>query len=89
MLHYAGEWYWGVDRLHYLLDRLSELRAAKKRCAGSPAGIYQAGNESFPAGQAASGGQRLAANRVFSFVPQPVFVYRATANIRNRRCIRY
>jgi 2-hydroxychromene-2-carboxylate isomerase len=29
MLHYAGEWYWGVDRLHYLLDRLNELGAAK------------------------------------------------------------
>ncbi len=28
MLHYAGEWFWGVDRLHYLLDRLSELGAA-------------------------------------------------------------
>ena len=27
MLHYAGEWYWGVDRLHYLLDRLNELGA--------------------------------------------------------------
>jgi 2-hydroxychromene-2-carboxylate isomerase len=24
MLHYAGEWYWGVDRLHYLVDRLEE-----------------------------------------------------------------
>lgn len=20
-MHYAGEWYWGVDRLHYLIDR--------------------------------------------------------------------
>ena len=29
MLHYAGEWFWGVDRLHYLLDRLDELGAAK------------------------------------------------------------
>ena len=29
MLHYAGEWYWGVDRLHYLMDRLDELGAAK------------------------------------------------------------
>jgi 2-hydroxychromene-2-carboxylate isomerase len=27
MLHYAGEWFWGVDRLHYLLDRLNELGA--------------------------------------------------------------
>ncbi len=25
MLHYAGEWYWGVDRLHYLVARLAEL----------------------------------------------------------------
>jgi 2-hydroxychromene-2-carboxylate isomerase len=29
MLHYAGEWYWGVDRLHYLLERLDELGVAK------------------------------------------------------------
>lgn len=28
MLHYAGEWYWGVDRLHYLTDRLDALGAA-------------------------------------------------------------
>lgn len=25
MLHYGGEWYWGVDRLHYLSERLDEL----------------------------------------------------------------
>lgn len=30
MLHYGGEWYWGVDRLHYLLERLDELGAARK-----------------------------------------------------------
>lgn len=29
-LHYGGEWYWGVDRLHYLLDRLGNLGAARK-----------------------------------------------------------
>ena len=28
MLHYGGEWYWGVDRLHYLTQRLSELGLA-------------------------------------------------------------
>jgi len=28
MLHYGGEWYWGVDRLHYLTRRLSELGLA-------------------------------------------------------------
>lgn len=27
-LHYAGEWYWGVDRLHYLLRRLDNLSLA-------------------------------------------------------------
>jgi len=29
MLHYGGEWYWGVDRLHYLMDRLDELGVAR------------------------------------------------------------
>jgi 2-hydroxychromene-2-carboxylate isomerase len=24
-LHYGGEWYWGIDRLHYLVDRLEQL----------------------------------------------------------------
>ena len=24
-MHYAGEWYWGVDRLHYLIERLEAL----------------------------------------------------------------
>jgi 2-hydroxychromene-2-carboxylate isomerase len=28
-LHYAGEWYWGVDRLQYLLQRLDELSLAR------------------------------------------------------------
>jgi 2-hydroxychromene-2-carboxylate isomerase len=23
-MHYAGEWYWGVDRLHYLIDRFDQ-----------------------------------------------------------------
>jgi len=29
-LHYAGEWYWGIVRLHYLLDRLAGLGAMKE-----------------------------------------------------------
>ena len=32
---YAGEWYWGIDRLHYLETRLRALGAAKG-CAGPP-----------------------------------------------------
>ena len=31
MLHYAGEWYWGVDRLPYLLRRLDDLALAKDK----------------------------------------------------------
>jgi 2-hydroxychromene-2-carboxylate isomerase len=33
---YAGEWYWGVDRMHYLETRLRELGAAVAGNAGSP-----------------------------------------------------
>jgi len=33
MMHYGGEWYWGIDRLHYLEARLVELGA---RRAGAP-----------------------------------------------------
>ncbi|MYE83484.1 MAG: 2-hydroxychromene-2-carboxylate isomerase [Gammaproteobacteria bacterium] len=31
MFHYGGEWYWGVDRLYHLEERLSELGARKSR----------------------------------------------------------
>jgi 2-hydroxychromene-2-carboxylate isomerase len=34
MLHYGGEWYWGVDRLHFLERRLRSLRLLRK--AGGP-----------------------------------------------------
>lgn len=34
--HYAGEWYWGVDRLHYLESRLADLGARK---AGTGEGL--------------------------------------------------
>lgn len=29
-MYYAGEWYWGIDRLMYLCDRLDGLRARRK-----------------------------------------------------------
>ncbi|MFN7164535.1 MAG: DsbA family protein [Hyphomonas sp.] len=32
--HYGGEWYWGIDRLHYLEARLTQL-GARKPDAGS------------------------------------------------------
>jgi 2-hydroxychromene-2-carboxylate isomerase len=34
MLYYGGEWYWGVDRLHYLADRLDEMGLARDAATG-------------------------------------------------------
>ena len=36
MLNYGGEWYWGIDRLHYLTERLDRL--GLRRSARSDAG---------------------------------------------------
>ena len=36
-LHYASEWYWGVDRLHYLCERLDSLGLGNS--TGAPPGI--------------------------------------------------
>jgi len=49
MLYYAGEWYWGVDRLQYLLDRLDGLGV--RRTEGQHpklASIERATQESLP-----------------------------------------
>ena len=32
--HYGGEWYWGLDRLHYLEERLSALHVRKTDAPG-------------------------------------------------------
>lgn len=32
--HYAGEWYWGLDRLHHLERRLQDLRAQRRGVTG-------------------------------------------------------
>ncbi len=32
-LHYADEWFWGVDRLHYLIDRLNALGLTREDAA--------------------------------------------------------
>jgi 2-hydroxychromene-2-carboxylate isomerase len=49
MLHYEGEWYWGVDRLHYLMARLDALGA---RRASAPiaklVSIYQVMQSTLP-----------------------------------------
>ncbi len=49
MLHYGGEWYWGVDRLHYLTERLDELGAANNNSLDPMlASIKQATQVSLP-----------------------------------------
>jgi 2-hydroxychromene-2-carboxylate isomerase len=49
MLHYGGEWFWGVDRLHHLTARFDELGLASSD-AGNPglASIRQAMHVSLP-----------------------------------------
>lgn len=36
MLYYEGEWYWGIDRLYHLEQRLQELGAKRSRSGGVP-----------------------------------------------------
>ena len=48
MLYYGGEWYWGVDRLHYLVDRLDALGAAKESSGGKLASLWQTMQVSLP-----------------------------------------
>ncbi|MEL6662880.1 MAG: DsbA family protein [Pseudomonadota bacterium] len=56
MLYYAGEWYWGPDRLHYLESRLRDLGAARDEAPSAliypppvvPAGTAAAAPETAP-----------------------------------------
>ena len=49
MLYYEGEWYWGVDRLPFLLDRLNDLGAAQQAAPDrSLASIRQAMQVTLP-----------------------------------------
>jgi 2-hydroxychromene-2-carboxylate isomerase len=49
MIHYAGEWFWGVDRLHYLTARLDALGVANNDTQNSKlASIRQAMQVSLP-----------------------------------------
>ena len=36
MLHYGGEWYWGVDRLHYLMQRFDGLELQRDENTVAP-----------------------------------------------------
>jgi 2-hydroxychromene-2-carboxylate isomerase len=48
-INYAGEWYWGVDRLHYLTDRLDALGVRKADASASTvASVRQIAKISLP-----------------------------------------
>lgn len=48
-LHYAGEWYWGIDRLHYLVARLDALGVRRRQASSSKlASIRQVMQSSMP-----------------------------------------
>ncbi len=48
-MFYGGEWYWGIDRLHYLADRLDALGARRDDAASSNlASIRQISHFSLP-----------------------------------------
>ena len=50
MLHYGGEWYWGIDRLHYLERRLADLerQLARSDATTTPDADYGETNLSIP-----------------------------------------
>lgn len=55
MMFYAGEWYWGVDRLQYLCGRLDRFRARRKgKSVPELASLAQASHFSLPAAIPAS-----------------------------------
>jgi 2-hydroxychromene-2-carboxylate isomerase len=39
MFHYEGEWYWGIDRLHYLEARLGSLGARRPDAPAGPSAV--------------------------------------------------
>jgi 2-hydroxychromene-2-carboxylate isomerase len=57
-LHYAGEWYWGVDRLPYLTARLDVLGAARQSSEGAKlASIRQVMHTTLPVTRPAAAGE--------------------------------
>lgn len=49
-MHYAGEWYWGVDRLHYLLDMFESQKLNRfKEVTPELASLQQAMQTKLPA----------------------------------------
>lgn len=77
MLHYEGEWYWGVDRLHYLERRLRSLGAQK---TGAPEAFLFVQPDSPQADGRASGGAAKEVHFYLSF--RSPYTYIAAERIR-------
>ena len=88
MLHYGGEWYWGVDRLHYLTQRLDRTWPC---ASGQPdtrlASIRQAMHVSLPIKppSAAKTCRRL---EYFHSIRSPYSYLALQRTSRNRRRVR-
>lgn len=67
-LYYAGEWFWGVDRLHYLARRLDALRLRQADAPPSKlATVQQVEKVSLPISRPASAGELPPLEFFFSF----------------------
>ena len=67
-LHYAGEWYWGVDRLHYLMDRLDKLGVRRESASSAKlASMRQAMQMRLPVAKPSSAQQLPALELFYSF----------------------
>lgn len=68
MLHYGGEWYWGVDRLHYLVARLDDLGVAREDADNTVlASIGQAMHLNLPVRPPAAAGKLPPIDLFYSF----------------------
>lgn len=56
MLHYGGEWTWGLDRLHHLEQRLQALGAGREGVSGA---LFPPPDESAPAAAEADAGATI------------------------------
>ncbi len=67
-LHYGGEWYWGIDRLHYLTERFEELGLRRTTVAVDPVrSLRDAMGVSLPATPPAAASDRGDLELFFSF----------------------
>ena len=79
MIHYGGEWYWGVDRLHYLVARLDDLGLRKAPTPGIAA-IRQVMRVDLPVRPPASAAELPPLEFFFSF--RSPYSYLAVERIR-------